>query len=175
MFFDAYNDKDMRKNCCSCIKYTETKIEKISDSFVKHGLEGILVLSTEYRWGDWNKCETHYSYDDKMFMCELWNKYYKGHEDSVIRTIYQMKTGELLPEILPVVAQIVDSFVDKGENPSGDCIVIIKTIMLRSLLDYAHIIKADVELHNSYEQILTSPIFKGDESAAVLLDEYRTH
>ncbi len=175
VFFDSYDKKAIRKNCRDCIKYTETKIDGICIPFVKRELEKILVFSTDYMWGDWNKCETHYSYDDKVFLCELWNKYYLGHENEIIRTIYQMKAGELLPEILTVVANIIYSLEKKGDSPSEECIIIIKSIVLRSLLDYSDRIKSDDELHNAYEKILNVLISQSDECAAVILDEYSTH
>ena len=174
-FFDSYNNTIVRKLCRDCIKYTETKIDKISISFVKHELERILVFSTDYMWSDWNKCETHYSYDDKVFMCDLWKKYCLGHENTIIRTIYQMKTGELLPEILTAVTTVVDSLEKKGERPCEECSIILKTIVLRSLLGFSDRIKSDDELHNAFERILTVLISQGDECAAVILDEYSTH
>lgn len=175
IYFDSYNDMLKRKHCRNCIEYTATKIENIKVPFVKHELEGVLIFSSEYMYGDWNKCETHYSYDDKVFLCGLWNKHISGHEEQIIRTMYQMKTGELLPEVLPVIARIVSSLDNKGESIDGDCMIILKTIILRSLLDFSDRIKADEELHNAYEQILSALISRGDESAAVILDEYNTH
>ncbi len=175
VYFDSYKDKLMRKHCRDCIKYVETKIERISIPFIKHELEGILIFSTEFIWSDWNRCETHYSYEDKTFMCGLWSKYILGHENAIIRTMYQMKTGELLPEVLSVIAQIVDALDKKGESLNEDCLIILKTIVLRSLLDFSDMIKSDEELHNSYEKVLSSLISQNDESAAVILDEYRTH
>ena len=60
---------------------------------------------------NWNKCTTHYSSNDKTFLCRLWGKYHKGHEKDVVMSMYQMKFDELLPEVLPVLAEVVEELL----------------------------------------------------------------
>ena len=174
-YFDSYKDKAKRKRYCDCIEYTEKKINNIMDSSVKNQMEKILLLGTDVRFGDWNRCETHYSYNDKLFMCSLWERHLLNHENEVLKSIYQMKIGELLPEILPIVCKTVESTINRGGILDGDSKVILSTIVLKSLLDFSEKIKSDFEFHTSYEKLLNMLIDMGDEKAAVILDEYRTH
>ena len=86
-----------------------------------------------------------------------------------------MKIGELLPEILPIVCKTVESIINRGGILDEDSKVILSTIVLKSLLDFSEKIKSDFEFHTSYEKLLNMLIDMGDEKAAVILDEYRTH
>ena len=138
-------------------------------------MEKILILGSENIVGDWNKCETHYSLEDKEFISELWRKYYNGHESDIINSLYQMKIGELLPEVLPVMSEVLESIANKGNILDKDYYPIIKTFVLKALLDFSDKIKVEEEYHRSYENILNLLINCGDENAAVILDEYRTH
>lgn len=95
LYFDSFGKEEIRKNCRKCIEYAEEKNKRIVIPYVKNGLEKILILDSE-RMGDWNKCETHYSFRDKSFLCDLWNRYCIGHEVELLRVIYQMKIDELL-------------------------------------------------------------------------------
>ncbi|SDJ24977.1 hypothetical protein SAMN04487760_10482 [Lachnospiraceae bacterium G41] len=174
-YFDAYEDKPKRKYCCECIKYIEEKIKIIKDPYTKNQLEKTFFFGAENKVGDWNKCKTHYDYEDKIFIRELWTKYFVNHETDVIYALYQMKMGELLPEILPVISKTIDSIRNRGEVFSEECKLIIETFILKAFLDFSESIKADMEFHNSYESILNNLIYYGDEKAAVILDEYRTH
>ena len=175
VYFDSFNKPDIRIRCQSCIEYAEKKIESIENAFVRKGLERILIFDTDRMGSDWNKCETHYSYTDKLFLCKMWEKYYaNNHEKDVIDAIYQMKIGELLPEVLPVVSMVVTSLKSRQEL-TDEYGMIINTLVLKSLLDFSENIKSDNELHLAYEKILNSLIELGDESAAVILDEYRLH
>ena len=175
IYFDSFKKPATRLRCQSCIEYAETKIESIDNGFVRKGLERILIFDTDRMGSDWNKCETHYSYMDKLFLCKMWEKYYaNNHEKEVIDAIYQMKIGELLPEVLPVVSMVVTLLKNRQEL-TGEHGMIINTLVLKSLLDFSENIKSDNELHLAYEKILNNLIELGDESAAVILDEYRLH
>lgn len=123
----------------------------------------------------WNKCTTHYSSNDKTFLCRLWGKYHKGHEKDVVMSMYQMKFDELLPEVLPVLAEVVEALYETGEVSDKNCVLILKSIVLKVLLKFSDVVKADQDYHDAYERILNALIKCNDESAAVILDEYRTH
>ena len=106
----------------------------------------------------------------------MWEKYYSNdHEKEVLRAIYQMKVGELLPEVLPVVSKVVISLKDKKELTDEECRTILGTMTLKSLIDFSDRIKGDTEIHLAFERLLNDLIGLGDESAAVILDEYRLH
>ena len=47
--------------------------------------------------------------------------------------------------------------------------------MLKVLLKFSDAVKADQDYHDAYERVLNVLIKCNDESAAVILDEYRTH
>lgn len=138
-------------------------------------LERILIFDYKRFGINWNKCKTHYSYNDKMFLCRLWGKYGKGHEKDVVMSVYQMKSDELLPEVLPVLSDMVETLSMTGEIADKNCAVILKSIVLKVLLDFLDYVKAEQEYHDAYERILKTLIRCNDESAAVILDEYRTH
>ena len=90
-------------------------------------------------------------------------------------SMYQMRIDELLPEILPVLSDVVESLAMAGEIVDKTCALILKSIVLKVLLNFPNAVKADQEFHEAYEKILNSLIQCNDESAAVILDEYRTH
>ena len=174
-YFDSYKDRVKRSRCCSCIEYAEEKIGKIPDSYVKNQMERILIFGSDPMAGDWNECETHYSFEDKRFICRLWGKYCYNHVNDILNALYKMKIGELLPEVLPIVCNTIDSVRNRSDVLEENSRTIIKTFVLKALLDFSDIIKSDIEYHDSYEKLLNILIGFGDESAAVILDEYRTH
>ena len=174
-YFDSYKDRAKRSHCRACIEYVEKKIEKIPDSYVKNQMEKILIFGSDPMAGDWNECETHYSFEDKRFICKLWGKYCCNHVNDILNAIYKMKIGELLPEVLPIVCNTADSLKNRSDILEENSWTILKTFVLKALLDFSDKIKADYEYHDSFEKLLNILIDFGDESAAVILDEYRTH
>ena len=90
-------------------------------------------------------------------------------------SMYQMKFDELLPEVLPVLAEVVEALSETGEIADKNCVLILKSIVLKVLLKFSDVVKADQEYHDAYERISNALIKCNDESAAVILDEYRTH
>ena len=175
LYFDSYENDGKRIQLRKCLEYAESFIDRIQVPFVKNGLERILIFDYERFGSNWNKCTTHYSYNDKTFLCRLWGKYHKGHEKDVVMSMYQMKFDELLPEVLPVLAEVVEALSETGEVSDKNCVLILKSIVLKVLLKFSDVVKADQDYHDAYERILNALIKCNDESAAVILDEYRTH
>lgn len=175
LYFDSYENDGKRMQLRKCLEYAEIFIDRIQVPFVKKGLERILIFDYERFGSNWNKCTTHYSYNDKMFLCRLWGKYHKGHEKDVVMSMYQMKVDELLPEVLPVLAEVVEALSETGEVSDKNCVLILKSIVLKVLLKFSDVVKADQDYHDAYERILNALIKCNDETAAVILDEYRTH
>ena len=175
LYFDSYENDGKRIQLRKCLEYAESFIDRIQVPFVKNGLERILIFDYERFGSNWNKCTTHYSYNDKTFLCRLWGKYHKGHEKDVLMSMYQMKFDELLPEVLPVLAEVVEALSETGEVSDKNCVLILKSIVLKVLLKFSDVVKADQDYHDAYERILNALIKCNDESAAVILDEYRTH
>lgn len=175
LYFDSYENDGKRIQLRKCLEYAESFIDRIQVPFVKNGLERILIFDYERFGSNWNKCTTHYSSNDKTFLCRLWGKYHKGHEKDVVMSMYQMKFDELLPEVLPVLAEVVEALYETGEVSDKNCVLILKSIVLKVLLKFSDVVKADQDYHDAYERILNALIKCNDESAAVILDEYRTH
>lgn len=175
LYFDSYKNDEKRIRLRKCLEYAESFIDKVQVTFVKKGLEKILIFDYERFGSNWNKFKTHYSYNDKMFLCRLWGKYHSGHEKDVIMAMYQMKIDELLPEVLPVLSDVVEVLAENGEIVDNNCALILKSIVLKVLLDFSDSVKCEQEYHDSYERILNALIRCNDECAAVILDEYRTH
>ena len=175
LYFDSYENDGKRMQLRKCLECAESFIDRIQVPFVKNGLERILIFDYERFGSNWNKCTTHYSYNDKTFLCRLWGKYHKGHEKDVVMSMYQMKFDELLPEVLPVLAEVVEALSETGEVSDKNCVLILKSIVLKVLLKFSDAVKADQDYHDAYERVLNVLIKCNDESAAVILDEYRTH
>lgn len=175
LYFGSYENDGKRIQLRKCLEYAESFIDRIQVPFVKNGLERILIFDYERFGSNWNKCTTHYSCNDKTFLCRLWGKYHKGHEKDVVMSMYQMKFDELLPEVLPVLAEVVEALSETGEVSDKNCVLILKSIVLKVLLKFSDVVKADQDYHDAYERILNALIKCNDESAAVILDEYRTH
>ena len=174
-YFDSYEDDNKRRQLRECLEYVEKAIDRISIPYVKKGMERILIFDFDRFGSNWNKCKTKYSYNDKLFLCRLWGKYQSGHEKEIVMSMYQMKIDELLPEILPVLSNVVIKLAETSEIADMDCEIILKSVILKALVDFSNTIKADIVFHNAYECILNTLIQCNDESAAVILDEYRTH
>lgn len=175
LYFDSYENDGKRMQLRKCLECAESFIDRIQVPFVKNGLERILIFDYERFGSNWNKFTTHYSYNDKIFLCRLWGKYHKGHENDVVMSMYQMKFDELLPEVLPVLAEVVEALSETGEVSDKNCVLILKSIVLKVLLKFSDAVKADQDYHDAYERVLNALIKCNDESAAVILDEYRTH
>jgi hypothetical protein len=175
VYFDSYDDEAKRIQLQKCIEYVEDYIDKIPVPFVKKGMERILIFDYERFGSNWCKYQTKYSYNDKMFLCGLWKKYCGGHEKGIVLSMYQMKIDELLPEVLPVLSDIVEELTVTGEIADKNSVIILKSIILKTLLNYSNRVKLDKDYHEAYERILNDLIKCNDESAAVILDEYRTH
>ncbi len=175
LYFDSYENDEKRMQLRKCLEYAESFIDRIPIPFVKKGMERILIFDFERYGANWNKCKTNYTYNDKVFLCGLWEKYHNGHEKDVVMSMYQMKYDELLPEVLPVLSDIVETLTLTGEITDKECERILKSVVLKVLLDFSNYVKAEQGYHKAYEKILNALILCNDESASVILDEYRTH
>lgn len=178
-FFDSYADKKRRNRCKKKILYVEQKVNAIIDEYVRIELYKSLMLSvTGYCSGDWRKCKTNYSYEDKQFLNEQFTKYGKYHIKELLRTIYQMHMDELLPEILVSIRnsfQNAKSAEDDFRKSIKEQEVIVQLIILKSFTIYSDRIKKDQELIEAYEDMLEILIGLNYEQAAVILDEFRIH
>ena len=183
-YFDAHNDRDKRNNCERIIMLLESNIIKIKEERVKVELYKSLILSlTTYGGaGDWSKCSTGYSYQDKQFLNNLFSKYGKFHLKEILDTIYKLHLDKLLPEIILSVRDVLKnasqtklSIPNMRSEIVGHEKVIVLMMISKAYLDFSDQIKQDSELINAFEEILEMLIEMNCEEAAVILDEFRVH
>ena len=68
MYFEGYNDSGVRLHCEDVLNSIESKINTLKDSSTKNRLYAMLFLTLgKFHMSDWNKLQTKYSYNDKMF------------------------------------------------------------------------------------------------------------
>lgn len=183
-YFDSYNNPSMRFECQNIIKKLEGIINFIANDFVKNELtKSLIMFIPEFEMmGDWSKCITQYSYTDKMFLSEMFEKYGGEHLEDLFLTIYKLQIKYLLPEILiPLNIAIVNSKeLNKQKKQHFEKIIednktILLIIVSKAYFDFNKEIKADVKITEAYENILEIMIELNYQEAALLLDEFRIH
>ncbi|UJA32838.1 SMEK domain-containing protein [Clostridium sporogenes] len=183
-YFDSHSNKDKRANCENIICSLEGRIAEIKEEQVKVQLYKSLILSiTRYGGsGDWSKCPSGYSYQDKQFLNDLFSKYGGFHLKQMLDTIYKLHIDKLLPEILLSVRDAFknilqtnklynDAFVEIVREKKG----IVLTIITKAFLDFSDTIKEDYDLIKAFEEILEMLVEINYEDAATILDEFRVH
>lgn len=183
-YFDSHSDKVKRANCEKIIRSLESKIIAIKEEKIKIELYKSLILSiTTYGGGgDWSKCPSGYSYQDKQFLNDLFRKYGRFHLKEMLDTIYKLHLDKLLPEIL---LSVRDAFKNapRTNKSSSDVFakivrekkVIVLTMITKAFLDFSDKIKQDDDLTKVFEEILEMLVEISYEEAATILDEFRVH
>jgi len=184
-YFDSHSDKMRRNNCVEIIRALENKIISIKEEKVRIELYKSLILSiTGYGGsGDWSKFPSRYSYQDKQFLNDVFNKYGKYHLKEMISTIHKLHLNKLLPEILLSVRDVLKNALkadtDKLKNKILAEIKEIKDLILilitKAFLDFNGQIKQDDNLTKAFEEILEMLVEINYEEAATILDEFRIH
>ena len=177
LYYNSYNDKNMRAIIEKKLKYIELKIQNIKFEHVKQELSKCLYLSPG-KYDRWNpyKIKTKYEYKNKKFLNEQLCKYGKYDIKNSMRTIYLLKIDELLPEILISLEEILKFNKESLErNFEGDTKIIIDNIITKAFIDFSDSIKMDSDLIDAYENTLKILIEFSYEKAGVLLDEFRIH
>lgn len=183
-YFDAYDDRERRSGCENIIYELEKRILSVNNEKVKLELYKSLTLSiTTYGGsGDWSKCSSGYSYQDKQFLNTMFSKYGRYHLKEMLDTISKLHVNKLLPEILFSVRNVFFD-ISKNDKLGSDKFVevirdkryIILTIITKTYLDFSDQIKQDDDLIEAFEEILEMLIGMGYEEAATILDEFRVH
>ncbi len=176
-FFDSHSDFGVREKCKKILYALEEKISSIDNEKVRIELYKSLTFSdTHYTRGDWSQCGAGYSYDDKVFLNNLFNKYGKYHLKDLFVTIYELRIDELLPEILISVCNCIKNADSKQiAKLLGKYNWIVDMVIIKSFLNFNDAIKQDEELTKAYEDTLEMLIEFKYEKAAVILDEFRIH
>lgn len=183
-YFDSYSDRNKRAYFEKIVRSLESKITVIKEDWVKVELYKSLILSdTSYGGGgDWRKCPSGYSYQDKQFLNDLFSKYGGFHLKEMLNTIYKLHLEKLLPEILLSVRDAfknaartnksnVDAFAEIVKKEKG----IILTLVSKAYIDNGDKIKQDNDLTTAFEDILEMLVEINYEEAATILDEFRIH
>ena len=181
VFFDSYNNSKARKICKDNIKKIESRINRLSNSRLKESLSAMIFLSLdEFHAIDWNELNTSYSYNDKIFLNELWSKYGKYHFSSFLQVVYQLRINELLPELLLPLNDILTSLNKEEKNlkkllESKENKTNLNLIISLAYFHYNEQIKQNNDLVKAYENILQILINYRYEEAVVLLDQFLIH
>ena len=181
-YFDAHNNKVARSKCEDIICKLEEKIVKVASETVKEELYKSLIFSLTRSGGigDWSKCPSSYSYQDKQFLNKMFNKYGGYHLSDLIDVIFKLHINDLLPEVLISVQNAFQNCIEYYGEDTLCRIVhekssLILLMITKAFLDFNEKIKEDVKLIESYEWILSKLRDIGYAEAAVILDEFRIH
>ena len=181
-YFDTHNNKVARSKCEDIICKLEEKIVKVESETVKEELYKSLIFSLTRSGGigDWSKCSSSYSYQDKQFLNKMFNKYGGYHLSDLIDVIFKLHINDLLPEVLISVQNAFQNCIEYYGEDTLCRIVhekssLILLMITKAFLDFNEKIKEDVKLIESYEWILSKLRDIGYAEAAVILDEFRIH
>lgn len=177
-YFVAYNSPENREHIMNVILSMENYINKISKKEIKNELSKALILgfSKYNQYGDWSKCKTEYSYQDKMFLNDKFSKYGYLNFYDMLKVIKKLNFGKLLPEILNSISISFEKYIKSNKtNITNEIISFIGEIMWYSFVTHEEEIKNDSELTKSFENILSNMIELNDKASVIILDNFRTH
>ena len=182
MFFDSYNDVEKRGLTKKLLLKTEEYIESFSDEKLRNRLSIVLILPMRTHPNvDWNDYPTSFSYDDKMFLNNMWTKYGEYHLRELLITIYGMHICELLPEVIVslnnVVSKCEEDSISIRHNivNNKDTVYVINRIITTALISFCDQIKSDSQLLEAYENLLELLMTAEYKVAAVILNDFRVH
>lgn len=179
-YFDGYTNINIRQLLKRNILKIEERILILPEGWVKQQLSKMLLLSfPQYVMRDWNELQTSYSYDDKMFLVELWSRYGYEHFIELINIVYQLHITELLPEVLIPIHESIRKLEASNQKELKQQVNVVESILnmiiTKAFIMFSDKIKNDVELMAAYEGVLEVLVSLGVEEAAVILDEFRIH
>ncbi|MBS5430617.1 MAG: SMEK domain-containing protein [Lachnospiraceae bacterium] len=179
VYFDGYNNAEVRRRCEEIIKCMENKINSVGNEKARNRLYTMLFLTLgKFHMYDWNELPTKYSYRDKMFLNKVWSKYGWYHFKNLIYIIDQMHIKELLPQVLiplNISLQKLKANLLYCEKQVQETETIINKIITKAFLDFNDEIKSDNDLTTAFENFLKLLVELNMEEAAVILDEFRIH
>ena len=179
VYFDGYNNAEVRRRCEEIIKCMEDKINSVDNEKVRNRLYTMFFLTLgKFHMHDWNELPTRYSYRDKMFLNKVWSKYGWYHFKNLIYIIDQLHIKELLPQVLiPLNISLgkLKANLLYCEKQVQETETIINKIITKAFLDFNDEIKSDNDLTRAFEEFLQLLVEFNMEEAAVILDEFRIH
>ncbi len=181
-YFDSYNNKDDRSKCENIIYKLEEKIVGVTSETVKEELYKSLLFAITRSGGigDWSKCQSSYSYQDKQFLNKMFGKYGGYHLSDLFDVVFKLHIKDLLPEVLISIQSAFQKCIEYYGEDIFERIVrekssLILSLITRAFLDFNEKIKEDAKLIESFEWILSKLRDLGYTEAAVILDEFRIH
>lgn len=180
-YLDSFVDTDRRRLCVEKMSYLETKVKDIAEEKVRTRLNKALFYSvTRYtRNIKADQLKTSYSSHDKLYLNGQFMKYGQYHLEDLLETIYIMHADELLPDILPSVSESFDRAKNISDWRYQQTITkqkgIIDHILTKAFLNHSDEIKENEDETDAFENLLQLMIDQKDETAAVILDEFRVH
>lgn len=181
-YFASYNNKDARNKCENIIYKLEEKIVGVTSETVKEELYKSLIFAITRSGGigDWSKCQSSYSYQDKQFLNKMFSKYGGYHLSELIDVVFKLHIKDLLPEVLTSIQSAFQKCIEYYGEDAFERIVrekssLILSLITRAFLDFNEKIKEDAKLIESFEWILSKLRDLGYTEAAVILDEFRIH
>lgn len=178
-YLDEYDNQLARKQIENKIRLLEKRISEIVDIEIRKELFSMLFLCRNFGFGgDLTKITTSFSFNDKIFVNELWSKYGQYHIKNFLTIIYQFHIEALLPEILPAVYESLSGAKSKNYRYSEILLesrgILIKFIRC-AFMNYRDTIHEYDEYTKAYEGILEILGDEGLREATALLDEFRIH
>lgn len=180
-YYDAYEDHKKRSFIESIFDKLEKRILLIKQERTQKELTKCLIMSpTRCFAGDWSKYNTKYSYNDKMYINKKISKYGYLHLKEMMHSMYRLQYKELFPELLLSLEACLNKYIEINGltsilNVYNDISYYLKLYSCYNFLNNEKNIKSDKELTDAFEKILEFQIKFGNETAAVILDEFRIH
>ena len=178
LYFDGYNNIDVRKTVEDRISYLDKKINQIDDQVIREDLYKALTFTISKYSGDWIHIRTEFSYEDKQFLNNQFSKYGIFHPKDMLFTIYQFHIDKVLPDVLPAINIVLYGINEKEEISlcsDSNSRYILDTIIDFAFLNCMDDIKSEKKYTDAFESILEKMIKWDSAKAAVVLDEFRLH
>lgn len=172
IYFDAYGAQETRKK----LYFIWTQVDNIigDDEEQKKKFYNCLMFTKDKYSEDWEKYQTTYSQDDKLFINNMLSKYGKYDLTQAISNIYGIKCVELLPEVLISLNNLINNRTDKQDKDIYDSKAYLVQILYTAIINHKEEIRRKYYLEDAFKSILKLLISLLFSEAAILLDNYET-
>lgn len=167
VYFDSFDNPMKRKLIYKILDLIENKVKDDEKLIKIFYLPLIFTSNNVYSWDDY---PTNYSIEDKEFINKKLIKYGKYNIVQAIKNIDNLKSDELLPEILISINELMKEM--KHEEIIEVRILLIK-IISKAYKKCFDIIKDDNILYDVFVEILSILVNNNIAEAAFLLEEIR--
>lgn len=165
VYFDSFS-KPMKRNLIyKILELIENKVKDKEELLNKFYFPLIFTSDNKLSWEDF---PTNYSVEDKKFINNNIIKYGKYNIVQSIKNINNLKSDELLPEILISLNELLKKI--KREEVIEVKFILVK-IITEAYNKYFDTIKGDTQLYDTFVEILSILIDNKIAEAAFLLEE----